>query len=112
MNDTMTATADTKITVKIGDVFKSSWGYDQTNVDFYQVTGLTSKGVKVRSIGGNETTTGMMSGETTPVRDAFNGEEKFHVLKFYGCEAYFRINSYSSAYITTWDKKHYCSWGH
>lgn len=27
--------------VKIGDIFKASWGYDQTNVDFYAVTKVT-----------------------------------------------------------------------
>jgi len=27
--------------VKIGDIFVSSWGYDQTNVDFYKVTRTT-----------------------------------------------------------------------
>lgn len=34
--------------VAVGDFFYSSWGYDQTNVDFYKVVGLTPKGVKVQ----------------------------------------------------------------
>ena len=29
--------------VKVGDVFTSSWGYDQTNVDFYKVVSLRGK---------------------------------------------------------------------
>lgn len=38
--------------VKVGDIFSASWGYDQTNVDFYEVlsvskTGKTAKVVKV-----------------------------------------------------------------
>jgi hypothetical protein len=37
-------------TVKIGDHFASSWGYDQTNVDFYEVVGLTPKGVRLRRV--------------------------------------------------------------
>lgn len=34
--------------VKVGDFFVSSWGYDQTNVDFYKVVGLTKSGKSVR----------------------------------------------------------------
>ncbi len=37
--------------VKVGDVFVSSWGYDQTNVDFYQVVGVTASSARVRRIG-------------------------------------------------------------
>lgn len=36
------------VTVKVGDFFYSSWGYDQTNVDFYKVVGLTPSGKSVR----------------------------------------------------------------
>lgn len=34
--------------VEIGTYFERSWGYDQTNVDFYKVVGLTPKGVRVQ----------------------------------------------------------------
>jgi hypothetical protein len=30
-------------TLKVGDILVSSWGYDQTNVSFYQVTALIGK---------------------------------------------------------------------
>lgn len=37
--------------VKVGDVFKSTWGYDQTNVDFYQVRRLVgSQSVEVEEV--------------------------------------------------------------
>ena len=105
MNDTMTAVA-------VGDVFKSSWGYGQTNVDFYQVTALTKKGVKVREIAGREVDKGMLTGETTPVKDAFTGEEKYHLLRDSGGTPAFRVNSFSSAFKTEWGKAHYCSHTH
>ena len=38
--------------VKVGDVFVESWGYDQTNVDFYQVTKTTKKMVEIKPIAG------------------------------------------------------------
>lgn len=46
----MTTTTPTA-TVQVGDVFARSWGYDQTNVDFYEIvevsrTGKTAKARK------------------------------------------------------------------
>lgn len=37
--------------VSVGDIFVNSWGYDQTNVDFYKVVRLTGAGVEVVPIG-------------------------------------------------------------
>lgn len=37
--------------VKIGDVFSASWGYDQTNVDYYEVVGKRGSMVDLREIG-------------------------------------------------------------
>ena len=37
-------------TINIGDIFVSSWGYDQTNIDFYQVIAKTAKMVTLRMI--------------------------------------------------------------
>lgn len=37
--------------VQVGDVFYSSWGYDQTNVDWYEVVGRTKASVRLRKIG-------------------------------------------------------------
>jgi hypothetical protein len=34
-----------------GDILYSSWGYDQTNVDFYQVIDTTEKSIKIRQVG-------------------------------------------------------------
>lgn len=34
-----------------GDIFVCSWGYDQTNIDFYQVVKTTKRTVTVRKIG-------------------------------------------------------------
>ena len=37
--------------VKVGDIFYASWGYDQTNIDYYQIVGVTEKGCYIRPIG-------------------------------------------------------------
>lgn len=36
-------------TVSVGDVFVSSWGYEQTNVTFYQVLSVHGKKNRYRS---------------------------------------------------------------
>lgn len=37
--------------VKVGDIFSASWGYEQTNVDFFQVVALVGKtSVRVRQV--------------------------------------------------------------
>lgn len=36
--------------VQQGDIFSMTWGYDQTNVDFFQVIGVTEKSCKVREV--------------------------------------------------------------
>jgi hypothetical protein len=59
--------------LEVGDIWNSSWGYDQTNVDFYQVVKVTAKTVTVRKIG-KETCelTGRFTGTVTPVIDSFD----------------------------------------
>lgn len=40
-----------KYGVKVGDIFEASWGYDQTNVDFFQVVALVGEtSVRVREV--------------------------------------------------------------
>ena len=35
---------------RVGDILVSSWGYDQTNIDFWCVVGLTASGKSVRIV--------------------------------------------------------------
>lgn len=41
-----------KTSLNVGDILYTSWGYDQTNVEFYQVVDVTASGksIKVREI--------------------------------------------------------------
>lgn len=36
---------------KVGQIFYDSWGYDQTNIDFYEVVEVLKRAVKLRKIG-------------------------------------------------------------
>ena len=42
--------ADYKHDYVVGDILSSSWGYDQTNVDFYQVLAVAGKAVTLREV--------------------------------------------------------------
>ena len=40
-----------KFGIKVGDIFKTSWGYDDTNTDFFQVVSLVGESsVRVREV--------------------------------------------------------------
>lgn len=62
--------------LEAGHVLKASWGYEQTNVDFYQVVRVVSPSmVEIREIG--QTTvqeTGWATGKCIPMIDQFIGE--------------------------------------
>jgi hypothetical protein len=59
--------------IKIGDLFSMSWGYDQTNVNYFQVTRVSAAGVWVREIGSQSVpgTQGFMCETVKPAKDRF-----------------------------------------
>lgn len=70
---------------KVGDVFKCSWGYDQTNIDYYQVTRLIGKHmVEVREICSQSDLTGFLQGECVPMPGNFKTEPDYTQEKVNG----------------------------
>jgi len=104
--------AEKAAAVKIGDIFIDSWGYEQTNVDFYQVVAKPSaKTVIVREIAcrsedGSQMSHGMAD-NVFPVRDAFIGSEMKKRIDNYGG---FKTSSYSSARPADENRSYYRSW--
>lgn len=83
--------------LEVGHILKSSWGYDQTNVDFYQITKLIgTHTVEIRKIGQTVDETGWAQGTCTPVLDKFIGEPMRKRVT-YGDSV--RIASYASAHV-------------
>lgn len=60
--------------LKPGDVLHTSWGYEQTNVEFFEVVAVKGRRVTVCEIAQEVTETGFMSGRARPVRGEFVGE--------------------------------------
>lgn len=99
--------------VTTGDIFRCSWGYNMTLVNFYEVTGISDSGrtAIVREIGSSivegsekELGGGYM---VKPCRgtDRFHGKPMRKRLRSY-CDdsACFRVESYANAYLMTPDE--------
>ena len=61
---------------KVGQVLYNSWGYDQTNIDFYQVIESKEKSIILREIASSYVagSEGYMCANVKPVENAFVGE--------------------------------------
>ncbi len=59
----------------VGDVLVASWGYEQTNYDYYQVTRLVgARSVEIRELAQSRGETHWMQGDCVPVKNSFVGE--------------------------------------
>jgi hypothetical protein len=77
--------SEKRITLEVGHILHTNWGYDQTNVEFYQVTKLIGRSmVEVREIGQCVDQTGFMTGNSTPKLDSFISEATRHRLNSSG----------------------------
>lgn len=102
---------------KEGMIIYNSWGYDQTNIDFYQVVESKEKSIKLRKICKSyvEGSEGFMSANVKPVENAFigepflkkvnlsvsyNGEISYYIKAEHGCFCHY-VNAESGVY---------CSW--
>jgi hypothetical protein len=95
-------------TLQVGAVLMRSWGYEQTNIDWYQVTAIVSdKMVVVRKIAGRIIPgegISAMSGYTTPCLHQFVGEPM-------RVRAGKRGVSMKHGHASPWDgMPRYCSW--
>lgn len=79
-------------TLKVGDVLRSSWGYDQTNIDYYQVTKLVgSRMVEIRELCQISKETSYMQGECAPIVGKFT---KLAPMRRVARENYVKIESW------------------
>lgn len=86
--------------LQVGHILVSSWGYDQTNVDFYEVIELVGRrSVKLRAVRQVSHEDLSMQGSCTPRAGEFRGEPFLKRVGSDGCSV--SLTSYSSAYL--WD---------
>lgn len=119
-----------KFGVQVGDIFAASWGYEQTNNDFFQVVALVGESsVRVREVYPccieseavspmSEDRVFQMTRELLPavsssvfIEDQERGDLKRLTATYDGTGAKFKISSFASAYLCTTDTvKVYESW--
>ena len=104
--------------IKPGTIFLWSWGYDQTNLDFYQVVSRDGQMVNIREIA-QETVKGStyshgMADMRTAIKDAFLKDAPIirKRLQFTNDgRAYLTMDSFG--WCEEWNgEPHYCSWYH
>lgn len=93
--------------LQVGDILYSSWGYEQTNIDWFQVTKVVGKQVVIREIAGKTVKEEQGSDFVVPIANHFVGPEmkKTPSGGDYGSGKFVsvRLNTYSSA--SKWDGK-------
>lgn len=125
------ANKDLIASVKVGDVFSMSWGYDQTNVDFFQVIARTGNSVRIRQVAPTliHEDPGMMcadrtyaipqdgtllpkSSYTVFIKDQERGDlKRIQVSNYYNeKKVYLNIGSHYAYKETEPTAKHYESW--
>lgn len=82
-----------------GDVLYNSWGYDQTNIDWYQVVEMKPKSIVIRAVKKNYGEKQFLAGYSQPRRNEFCGEPILKPLSEDG-----RI-SFRHGAATKWDGK-------
>lgn len=99
--------------LNIGDILYDSWGYEQTNIDFYQVVDIKGKSAYIRPIAseivpGSE---GNMSANVRPIKDKFTSDEvQRKVIQAYGNNVFLKSKFGSISKYDGGDDGVYSSW--
>jgi hypothetical protein len=99
---------DQRLAAMVGSIFCYSWGYEQTNIEFFQVTAMKNRKLTLREIASDlQSSPGFssMSGHCTPCRDQFIGEEFTKLVTPWGISM-----PHGCCAPTNDTDKHYCSW--
>lgn len=96
---------------QIGMIFENSWGYDQTNVDYYQVVRITPRGCYIRPIGRKSVvgSDGFMSDSVVPDKNGFSGPEVFKIADSWKDTPSFAVEHGCATLIDEWEAT-YRSW--
>lgn len=92
----------------VGDILVSSWGWDQTNIDYYQVVAVTKASVRIQKIRKARTDTrAQYTDEVVPLPDTFDGPtmlRRYRTAKNID-RAWYTISIEDYASASLWDGK-------
>lgn len=94
-------------TLKVGDILSGSWGYDQTNIDFFEVVATTRLSVDVRRLAQHRTATAWAQDDCMPIPGKYISEATTHRCSAGNC-----IKSPVHGVASMWDgrKEHSTSY--
>lgn len=101
------AIANYKHNIKVGDIYYRSWGYDQTNIDYYEVVKVSGRAVWFQEIGQFVDNAYISEDVTKPNRTKLIGEPFKKIVQYWyndktgQVSEHFKLNSYSNLY--KWD---------
>lgn len=104
---------------KVGQIYYTSWGYDQTNVDFYEIVEVKGKQVKIQEIGAKSVqgSEGMMCCSVVPDNRHKEGDPLTKMVQFYlnskDEPTFYVKDKYGHYTLMPYDKEEkgvYCSW--
>lgn len=109
------AQAENKDGFKVGDILICTWGWDQTNVDYYIVTRVSRSSVWYRQLPTLISETGFMCGQAVPGSLDKAGEEEYcrrsRSYTYNGKTEGVVNDSWGHHSAWKWDgKSHYVSW--
>jgi hypothetical protein len=102
---------------EVGQLIYDSWGYEQTNIDFYQVIEVKNKSVVLREINGKMVPSegySSMAGLIAPVKDSFCGDPIVKKVNAWvsggNAHHYLKSEHGSMSVYNKGDEGVYCSW--
>ena len=96
-----------------GSILTGSWGYDQTNVEFYEVLSVKGMSVVLQEIGQSIEEDGFCSGRTMPNTNIRKGSpvKKRICISVHGDSTYERVKIGSCIRLSLWGgESRYISW--
>lgn len=96
--------------VKVGDVFVNSWGWEQTNIDFWQVVELKGKTqIILKAIGHEGRDIGFCQKMVKPVKDSFTSHYAGETIRKTAKgtpESPYCSMEHGNLYKTDWETEH------
>jgi hypothetical protein len=110
---------------KVGEILHTSWGYDQTNVEFFEIVEAKGKFVTLRELAQETVHTGIDSGKCVPLpgqylKPRYEGDDAGVPIRRLAQEHGVKIDDVRTAFRTRTEKvgtievvkPQYFSWGH
>jgi hypothetical protein len=99
--------------LEVGSILSSSWGYDQTNVDYYKVIRRTPCTVDVVKVGNKVERSELTYDYVIPDTDRVIGDVmKCKRVRNSSIGPAIYLNSYSDAYLWNGEAKYKTAWGY